>query len=70
MDFKTERIKVCYSVARLPKRYYEDTKLVPAEIDVQAYDKLQILKENIIDFVDCGFDLLIYSANTGNGKTT
>lgn len=43
--------------------------LIPDKVDYEAYTKLKDIKNNIKDFVEKGDNLLIYSNNTGNGKT-
>lgn len=42
----------------------------PEKCDLNAYRELQSIKDNIVDFVDNGQNLYIYSPNCGNGKTT
>lgn len=44
--------------------------LVPNRCDEQAFDRLQVIKENIVDFVANGDNLYLFSQNYGNGKTT
>lgn len=44
-------------------------QLKPDAIDYDAFIKLRDIKNNIKDFVKEGKNLLIYSKNTGNGKT-
>lgn len=43
--------------------------LQPANVDIEAYKRLRDIKNNISKFVAEGNNLLIYSKNTGNGKT-
>lgn len=43
--------------------------LKPDEIDKESFMKLLDVKENIVEFVKNGKNLLIYSEKTGNGKT-
>lgn len=45
-------------------------KIRPEKIDLQAYRTLQAIKDEILDFVNNGSNLYIYSCNCGNGKTT
>lgn len=49
------------------QRYPE--KLLPESVDRNAFIQLKKIKENINDFVTAGGNVLIYSENTGNGKT-
>jgi len=43
--------------------------LKPDNVDYDAYIRLRDIKNNIKEFVTNGNNLLIYSKNTGNGKT-
>lgn len=43
--------------------------LTPDKCDYEAYVRLREIKNNMKSFVDDGKNLLIYSKNTGNGKT-
>lgn len=44
-------------------------ELRPQEEDYKSFIRLRNIKNNILDFVNNGKNLLIYSNNTGNGKT-
>lgn len=56
--------------SNIPRRYLSDIKLRPCQSDEQSFMELNTIKLNIKDFVAQGNNLLIYSAHTGNGKTT
>ena len=56
--------------SNIPRRYLSDIKLRPCQSDEQSFMELNTIKLNIKDFVAQGNNLLIYSAYTGNGKTT
>lgn len=56
--------------SQIPKRYLEDIKLIPSLVDEGVFLDLKEIKDNIKQFVDKGHNLLIYSSNVGNGKTT
>ena len=56
--------------ALIPKRYQSEIKLIPAKIDEQTFIELNDIKNNIVEFVRAHKNLLIYSSNVGNGKTT
>ena len=58
------------SNSQIPKRYLEDIQLIPSIIDEDVFLELKDIKDNIKQFVDKGNNLLIYSSNVGNGKTT
>lgn len=44
--------------------------LTPSKCDIQAFRQLQVIKDNIVDFVMNGDNLYLHSGNYGNGKTT
>lgn len=50
-------------------KYPVQLKLDANEVDKNAYLQLKEIQNNIGDFVSAGKNLLIYSENTGNGKT-
>lgn len=58
------------SNSQIPKRYLEDIQLIPSIADEDVFLELKDIKDNIKQFVDKGNNLLIYSSNVGNGKTT
>ena len=45
-------------------------KLQPCKKDIKAFSRLNEIKSNIVQFVNEGRNLYIYSKNLGNGKTT
>ena len=45
------------------------TKLKPEKIDLKKFSRLNEIKNSIVDFVNTGKNLCIYSNNNGNGKT-
>ena len=59
-----------YSNSNIPKRYQRDIPLYPGEGDLEAFKTLQGFKLNIVDKVENGENLFIYSTGTGNGKTS
>lgn len=70
MSYKEDRITQLIKESNIPPRNIENISLVPEKIDVESFKKLAIIKDNIARFVNDGFNLLIYSDNPGNGKTT
>lgn len=54
----------------IPKRYMKDITLIPSKEDEGIFIQLNEIKNNINSFVNNGNNLLIYSSNVGNGKTT
>jgi DNA replication protein DnaC len=51
-------------------RYRYNIPLRPEQIDREAFLKLKDYLDNVVDRVENGDSLYIYSENTGNGKTT
>ena len=54
----------------MPKTLCYPIKLSPAVADLQAFKQLDNIRKNIVEFVTNGQNLYIFSAFTGNGKTT
>lgn len=54
----------------LSEKQLHTAKLVPEEIDVSSFMNLLKIKEDIVNFVKQGKNLMIYSDTNGNGKTT
>lgn len=54
----------------LPLRNIENVNLIPETKDVESFKQLALIKQNMVKFVKEGYNLLIYSNNPGNGKTT
>ena len=54
----------------LPKAKYQPIKLIPQDIDIDAFDKLADIRKNIDEFVANGNNLYICGLNPGNGKTS
>lgn len=62
---------LCYT-SQIPKAMQQpdNLKLVPIEADMTAFKRLAEIKDNIYSWVNGGYNLLIHSAQCGNGKTT
>lgn len=56
--------------SNIPKGKQFKNKLIAQANDIENFKFLNEIKNNIIDFVNNGNNLYIYSANFGNGKTT
>ena len=57
--------------SRLPQNLQRVIDLYPDEIDYDSFVQLRLIKDSIKDRVDSKqFNLLVYSKNTGNGKTS
>ena len=67
------RYKLMYSLfkqSNLPEALWDYKELVCNEKDLQVYKKLQTKSDAILNFIEEGNNLYIYSENCGNGKTT
>ena len=67
------RYKLMYSLfkqSNLPEALWDYKVLVCNEKDFSAYKKLQEKSDAILNFIEEGNNLYIYSENCGNGKTT
>ena len=67
------RYKLMYSLfkqSNLPEALWDYKELVCHEKDLQVYNKLQTKSDAILNFIEAGNNLYIYSENCGNGKTT
>jgi len=56
--------------SNIPKSKRKINTLIPDSIDVKAFEKLADIRDNIVDFVQGGKSLYIFSNKVGNGKTT
>lgn len=65
-----KRRNVLIKESGLPYRNLQNTSLIPETKDVEAFKQLDLIKSNIVTFVKDGYNLLIFSNNPGNGKTT
>ena len=64
------KLNTLYRKSNLPMRYRYNIPLRPEQIDREAFLKLKDYLDNVVDRVENGDSLYIYSENTGNGKTT
>ena len=54
----------------IPENRHLPKSLTPQQCDIRAFEDLRLIKNEIFDFVKEGDNLYIYSATTGNGKTS
>jgi DNA replication protein DnaC len=54
----------------MPLKYQYKMDLIPDDVDLKAFEALNDFKETIVDHVNRGEGLYIWSSNTGNGKTS
>ena len=67
------RYKLMYSLfkqSNLPEALWNYKELICHEKDLQVYKKLQAKSDAILNFIEAGNNLYLYSENCGNGKTT
>lgn len=58
--------------SQLPRKLQrvDKIRLIPDDVDLEAFRKLARIRDDIVNFVEQGKDLYIYSADAGTGKTT
>jgi len=56
--------------SNIPKKKWCPMKLTADDCDFDAFVRLADIKTDIVDFVNTGKNLYIYSPHTGNGKTS
>lgn len=56
--------------SNIPRNRQYPVALIPSTQDVQAFNRLKAIKDNIVEFVQTGDNLYLYSSNFGNGKTS
>ena len=54
----------------IPKKKQIPTPLVPDSCDLETFKKLKAIKDDIVEFVQDGHNLYLYSQQFGNGKTS
>jgi DNA replication protein DnaC len=63
-------LRALYRLSRIPVAYQYSTPLTAPDGDVEAFIELNNYKENVVDHVEAGEGLYIWSRGTGNGKTS
>lgn len=58
-----------YTLSNMPKRYQKDVFLKNPGRDLDAYLFLKRFQEDVVNQVESGNGLFLYSSNKGNGKT-
>jgi DNA replication protein DnaC len=59
-----------FKQSNLPEALWNYRELICHEKDLQVYKQLQAKSDAILNFIETGNNLYIYSENCGNGKTT
>lgn len=57
-------------VSGIPLKKRKPIALTPENIDLDSFKQLNNIKNDIVNFVDNGYNLYLYSLNPGNGKTS
>lgn len=63
-------LKALFTISRIPVSYRYNIPLVPERGDLPKYEELNDFMKSIIENVDTGQGLYIWSAGTGTGKTS
>lgn len=63
-------MKYLLKTSGIPKSRRKVNVLIPPDCDVDAFERLSDIRNNIVSFTENGKNLYIYSSNCGNGKTT
>lgn len=63
-------INILFENANIPRKYLQPYKLFPSQEDVGSYNILNEIKNNILQMVNYGFDIYIFSEHHQNGKTS
>jgi DNA replication protein DnaC len=58
------------TLSGIPEKRQYPVSLMPDTVDYNVFCLLAEIKDDIVNFVDNGENLYLYSSNTGNGKTT
>lgn len=70
MCVKFHEIDLLFSNANIPRKYLQPIKLFPAQEDVDSYEILNEIKNNILQMVVYGFNMYLVSKLKLNGKTS
>lgn len=63
-------INYLLNTSGIPKNLQKPIVLYASNTDIESFTRLKHIKNNISSWVDSGFNLLIYSDQPGNGKTS
>lgn len=65
-----KKLNNLFELSGLPKKYFEPQHLVKREVDAECWDWLEDVRNNIIEEVQRGLNIVITSTIVGNGKTS
>lgn len=63
-------LRALYTLSRIPVNYQYNIPLMPDKRDIPNYEELEKFMHSIIEKVEAGEGLYIWSENTGTGKTS
>lgn len=63
-------LRALYRLSRIPERYCYSISLTAEGKDLEAFEALNVFKDNIVENVAEGKNLYIWGKNTGCGKTS
>lgn len=65
-----KKLNNLFELSGLPKKYFEPQHLVKREVDADCWDWLEDVRNNIVEKVQSGLNIVITSTIVGNGKTS
>lgn len=65
-----KKVRQLLAESGLPKKYFEPQKLVPRNMDHEAWKWLEDYRSNVVENVQKGLNIVITSPIVGNGKTS
>lgn len=65
-----KKLNNLFELSGLPKKYFEPQHLVKREVDAECWDWLEDVRNNIVEEVQRGLNIVITSTIVGNGKTS
>lgn len=65
-----KKLNNLFELSGLPKKYFEPQHLVKREVDAECWDWLEDVRNNIVEEVQRGLNIVITSTTVGNGKTS
>lgn len=68
-NLRFQEMMYMINTSGIPKKVI-GTKLVPDDVDFEQFVRLANIQENIIEFINDGNNMYLYSKTCGNGKTT
>lgn len=65
-----KKLNNLFELSGLPRKYFEPQHLVRREVDAECWDWLEDVRNNIVEEVQRGLNIVITSTIVGNGKTS